>query len=116
MLVVAQPPVGEYGDQSQGRGQSSLWRGVFVAGTDLFVDERKQCGENQAERERDEEDGFDDKDDVPGIPALGERPEGTDSVVVGEVEENVAEASEAGVGKEQSPARGKVGVARLAAA
>ena len=40
----------------------------------------------------------------------------THSVVVGEVEENVAEAGEAGVGEEQSPARGKVGIADLAPA
>ena len=80
-----------------------------------MINENKR-GNNQAESEHDEQNGFDDEDEIPGDPAFGERPEGTDPVVVGEVEENVTEAGEAGINEEQSPARGKVGIARFAAA
>src|SRR5271169_5408699 len=118
MFVVAESPVGDDGEQGESRGKSSMWRGAraLAAGADLFVDQRKKCGENQTQRENDQEDGLDDEDDVPGIPTLGEGPEGTHSVVVGEVEENVAETGQAGVGEEQSPARRKVGITGFASA
>src|SRR6266478_5344425 len=115
MLVVAKSPVCEDGEQCENRGQPSSWH-ALAASADLFVDQRKQCRENQAESENDEQDGLDDEDDVPGDPALGKWPEGAHSVVIGEVEENVAEAGEAGVDEEQSPARRKIGIAGLASA
>src|SRR5258708_8692005 len=118
MLVVAKSPVCDYAEQSESRGYFSGWRGAraFAAGADLFVDQRKQCRENQAECENDEQDGLDDENYVPGNPTLGKRPEGAHSVIIGEVEENVAEAGEAGVGEEQSPARRKIGITGFAAA
>src|ERR1700687_631997 len=118
MLVVTKSPARDYGEQSENRGQSSRWHGsrTFVAGADLFVDQRKQCGENQSQRENDEQDGLDDEHDVPGNPALGEWPEGTHSIVISEVEENVAETGQAGIGEEQSPARGQIRIAGLTAA
>src|SRR6266446_3558548 len=115
MLVVAKSPVCEDGEQCENRGQPSSWH-ALAASADLFVDQRKQCRENQAESENDEQDGLDDENDVPGNPALGERPERAYSIVVGEVEENVAEPGQAGVGEQQSPARGKIGIAGFAAA
>src|SRR6267378_1359056 len=97
MLVVAKSPVCEDGEQCENRGQSSSWLGVrtFTAGADLFVDQRKQCGENQAECENDEQDRLDNENDVPGNPALGEWPERAHPIVISEVEENVAEAGQA---------------------
>src|SRR6266702_261677 len=115
MLVVAKSPVCEDGEQCENRGQSSS-RHAFAAGADLFVDQRKQCRENQAQRKNDEQDGLDDENDIPGDPALGKWPEGAHSVVVGEVEENVGKAGEAGVGEEQSPARRKIGITCFATA
>src|ERR1700675_2433830 len=43
MLIVAKSPAGEDGEHCENRGQSSSWLGVraFVAGADLFVDQRK---------------------------------------------------------------------------
>ena len=63
-----------------------------------------------------EHDGLEDENDVPGIPLLGKRPERAHAVIVGEVEQNVAETGEAGIEKEQSPARRKVGIFYLASA
>src|SRR6202162_235380 len=56
MLIVAKSPIREDGEQSENRGQSSSWLGAraFATSADLFVDQRKQCGENQAQRENDE--------------------------------------------------------------
>src|SRR5258708_25562030 len=115
MLVVAKSPVCEDGEQCENRGQPSSWH-AFAAVADLFVDQRKQCGENQAQRENEPQDGLDNENDVPGNPAFGERPERAYSIVVGEVEENVAEPRQAGGGEQQSPARRKIGIAGLASA
>jgi len=52
---------------------------------------------------------------VPGIPPLPKRPEGTDTVIVGEVEQNVAEAGDVCVCKQQSPSRRKIRIPRPAA-
>jgi hypothetical protein len=65
MLVVAQSPIGEDGDESDNRGQPSSGHRALVARADFFVDERKQCGDDQSEREHDQENGIDDEDDVP---------------------------------------------------
>src|ERR1700687_3196796 len=108
MLVVTKSPARDYGEQSENRGQSSRWHGsrAFVAGADLCVDQRKQCGKNQAQRENDEQDGLDDEHDVPGNPALGEWPEGTYSIVISEVEENAAETGQTGIREKQIQPRG----------
>ena len=47
---------------------------------------------------------------------LGKRPERAHAVVIGEVEQNVAESGEAGVEEEQSPARWEVRIFHLASA
>jgi len=49
------------------------------------------------EKQENEHDRLEDEDDVPGVPLFGERPEGAHAVVIGEVEQDVAEAGEAGV-------------------
>src|SRR6202030_1110172 len=61
-------------------------------------------------------DRLEDENDVPGIPALGEWPERPHAIVVGEVEQNVANAGEAGGEEEQSPTRRQVGIFQLATA
>ena len=58
---------------------------------------------------------FDDEDDVPRIPLLGKRPEGANPVVVGEIEQDVAETGQAGVEEQPAPARRQVGVVEFAA-
>jgi len=66
--------------------------------------------DDQSEREHDQENGIDDEDDVPRNPALGKRPERPDSIVIGEVEQNVAEAGQARVSVEQSQRGGRLGI------
>ena len=56
------------------------------------------------------------RSDIPGVPFLGKWPEGADAIVVGEVEEDVAEAGQAGVEEEESPARREIGIFYFAAA
>ena len=118
MLVVTQTPVGEDDEKSERGSELSLQRRMwaFVACADFFVDERKQAGKDQSQNESDKKNGLDDEDDVPGDPALRERPERADSVGGGVVEQNVAHTGEAGEGEEHSPARRKIGIARFAAA
>jgi hypothetical protein len=89
---------------------------AFAARSDLFVDQRKQSGENQAQGEDHQEHGLNDEDDVPGNPAFGEWPERTHSITSGEVEQNVAQSGEACEREQQSPARWKIGITSLAAA
>src|SRR5258708_12383912 len=115
MLVVAKSPVCDYAEQSESRGYFSGWRGAraFAAGADLFVDQRKQCRENQAECKNDEQDRLDDENDVPGNPALGEWPERANSIVIGEVEKNVTEAAHPTLGEDHSPPRRNIGIAGL---
>ena len=89
---------------------------VFAARADFLIDQGKQQWNGEAEKQHDEQDRLDDVDDIPGDPALGERPEGADSIGGRVVQQNVAEAGEAGIQKKQSPARRKIGIARFAAA
>ncbi len=82
---------------------------VFAAGADFLIDQGKEQWDGEAEKQHHEQDRLDDVDDIPGDPAFGERPERADAIAVCIVEENVAEAGEAGIQKKQSPARRKIG-------
>src|SRR5208337_1682403 len=114
VFVVAQSPERKYGGERDGRGDAP--GRTFLARADFLIDKGKQRGHGESENEDDEKDRLDDVNDVPGDPAFGERPEGTNSVAGRVVEQNVAEPGEAGIPEKQPPARGKIGVARLAAA
>jgi len=117
MLVVTQPPERTDGEESERGGDSAGWKFVWsAAGTNFPINERKQRGHDKAENQDDEYDRFVDVDDVPGVPAFGERPERTYAVAVGVVEEDVAEAGEAGIDEKQTPAGREIWVTSFAAA
>src|SRR5580704_12090769 len=98
MLEVTQSPEEDDGNQGTRGGGAAAW--AFLAGADFFVDEREERRDDQAENQEREHDRLEDENDIPRIPLLGERPERANAVVVGEIEQDVAEASEASV-KEQ---------------
>src|SRR5579863_741523 len=76
----------------------------------------KQCRKQKPRKQEDKEGRFNDKSDTPRIPRPPERPERAHAVVVGEVEQDVAEAGDVGEQKQQSPARRKIRNAGLASA
>ncbi len=65
--------------------------------TDFLVNQREERRNDQSEEQEAEQDGLEDENDVPGVPPFGKRPERAHAVIVGEVEQNVAEPGEAGV-------------------
>ena len=114
VLVVAQGPQERDGDEGEGGGDAAAW--TPSAGANFVVDQREEGRHDQSEQEAGEHDGLEDEDDVPGVPLFGEGPEGADAIVVGKIEEDVAESGEAGIEEKQSPARRKIWIFQLAAA
>ena len=91
-------------------------RGPRCAHADLLVDEGEQRGRDQAGQQQHPHHRLPDEDDVPGVPLLRERPERAHAVVVGEIEQNVAEPGKPGIEEKQSPARGQIWIFCLALA
>src|SRR6266702_2130781 len=76
----------------------------MLTGADLLAYESEKPGQNEGSEQGSEDQGFDDEDDVPGVPLAQERIEGADAVVVGEIEQDVGESGDAGEQVEPSPA------------
>ncbi len=114
VFVVAQSP--QQHDSGKREGGCNPATGTAVACTDFLVDQAEQRRNDQSQNQEGEHDWLDDEDDVPRIPLLGEGPEGAYAVVVGEVQQDVAEPGQTGVEEEQAPAGGQIGIFDFAAA
>ena len=114
MFVVANDPQKNDGDESES-GSGAAARAA-LARADFSVDQREERRDEQSEQEAGKHNGLEDENNVPGIPLLGKGPERSDAVVIGEVEQDMAKAGEAGKKEEQSPARREIWIFRLAAA
>ena len=101
-------------DADQGEGSSDTAARTSLAGTDFSVYQREEGRRNQSEQQAGEHDRLEDEHDVPGVPLFGEWPKRTDAVVVGEIEQDVAETGEAGVEEKQSPAWRKLWIFQFA--
>jgi len=117
----AETPKGDDGGEG-GDGPASSAEGL-TAGAYFAADktEEGRCDEGADEQEGD--DGFDDEDDGGGVPAGVEGEEGTDAVVVGVVEEDVAEQGDESEEVKAGPVDGggvtclpAMGIARFLAA
>lgn len=104
LLECAPAPEGDDGEEG-GDGPASSGVGG-AADADFGVDESEEVGGDEGEEEHCEDDGFEDEDEGAGVPAGVEGEEGTDAVVVGPVEEDVAEEGDEGEGVEEGPANG----------
>ncbi len=111
VLVVAEAP--QQGNEDQGGDGPAASARPALARADLLVDQPEQRGHHQAGDQGQGHERLDDEDDVPGVPGVVEGREGADTVVVGEVEEDVQHAAQTGIQEEQPPAGGERG--RLAA-
>src|SRR5205807_4600436 len=100
----------------QGKRRCQASARPSLAHANFFVDQGKQQWNNQSQKQQKPHDRLRNEDDVPRIPLLGERPEGAHAVVIGEVEQDVAEARKASVEEQESPARRQVGILGSAAA
>ena len=72
-------------------------RGPALSRADFFIDQREEGWNDQSEQQEAKHDGIEDEDNVPGVPLLGERPERANTVVVGEIEQDVAETGKASI-------------------
>ena len=114
MLVIPQSPHQNHTDQRRdGRHTSAR---TAAARPELFVDERKHRRSETTEDEQPQHEWLNNEYDVPRIPFLRKWPEWPNSVVVGEIEENVTEPGKAGIEKEHAPTRRQFRIVRLSAA
>jgi DNA ligase (NAD+) len=73
---------------------------------DFAADEAEERGGNEGDEEKQKDDRFEDEDEGAGVPARVEGEEGAYAVVVGPVEEEMAEEGDEGEEVEQAPADG----------
>lgn len=106
MLEIAKTPQGGNPSQRDNCGQAA--RRPFPACPDFFIHQPKQSGQHKTSDKKKQNEWLDDEHDVPGIPPLRKRPEWTHTVVVSEIQQNVAHSGEACVQKQQSPMRRKL--------
>src|SRR5437867_12407022 len=103
MLVIAESPASSHADQ--GDGGRNTTPGALLAGADLFVDQREEARQDQAQNHYHQQHRLNDEHDVPRIPAPREWPERTNTVVVGVVQKYVAESGQVRVAKPKYPKR-----------
>ena len=72
---------------------------------DFAIDQAEHGRSDEAGEQEDEHDRLEDEDDVPGVPVGIPGREGPHAVVVGEVEQDVAERGEEREAPEENPAR-----------
>ena len=104
LLHGAPAPEGDEGGECED-GPASSTVG-FAADADFGVDEAEEGWGNEREEQDHEDDWLEDEDDGACVPAGVEREEGSDSVVVGPVKQDVAEEGDEREGVEESPADG----------
>ena len=118
MFEIAQSPTGTNAKQCE-RGSEPSGRGLISTGparTDFLIYQRKEGGNGKAEKQKCQQYGLDDVDNVPRIPALGKRPVGANSITICVVEQDMTETRQTGIGKQYSPAGRKIRIASLATA
>src|SRR5271169_5437773 len=114
MLIVTKAPQQDHSEKGESGGDPAFRS--TAACPDFLVNEREKQRNNQSQEQEDEHYRLEDENNVPGVPFLGKWPERTDAVIVGEVEQDVADAGKACVEVKQSPARREIRVFELAPA
>ncbi len=90
MLYVTQAPEKENSGEREDGPAASAEAGSAAA--DFAFGEAEEAGDDERGEEQCPDDRFSDEDKTAGVPARVERKERTDAVVVGPVEQDVAEA------------------------
>src|SRR5215468_446080 len=103
MVIVAYPPHGA--DHKQRANRTPLSAKRLTTRTDFAAHESEDCGNQQTKQQSREHDGFEDEDNVPGVPVPVKRQEWTHTVVIGEIKQNMTEYSRNPKKEQQSPAR-----------
>src|SRR5215475_3819186 len=103
MVIVAYPPHGADHKQRANRTPPSAKH--LTTRADFAAYESEDCRNQQTKQQSPEHDGFEDEDNVPGVPVPVKRQERTHAVVVGEIEQNVTEDSQNPKKEQQAPAR-----------
>src|SRR5690349_2452040 len=106
MLRVTEPPQDARENEGDDGCMASAKFTAVLFFADLAVDQALERRCHESENKERKQNRLEDKDDVPGEPAVVERHERTHAVVVGEVEEDVAEAAEQREGVKHGPADG----------
>src|SRR5438067_13164382 len=104
MLVITEGPQRHHCKKSQRRGFAPA-RKRLVA--------REECGQNQPGDQKNIKCRLEDENYVPRIPLLPKWPERTYAVIVGEVEQDVADAGDIRENEQQPPAGVQSGEVRL---
>ena len=104
MLDEAQGPERGHGEKS-GDGPALSAEGGFAC-ADFAADEAEERRGDESDEENEKKDGLEDEDEGAGVPAGIEGEEGTEAVVVGPVEQQVAEQGDERETVEQAPADG----------
>ena len=107
MLDEANGPERSHGEQS-GDGPAPSAEGWFAC-ADFAADEAEEGRGDESDQEDEKEDGLEDEDEGAGVPARVEGKEGAEAVVVGPVQQEVAEQGDEGEAVEQAPADGGFG-------
>ena len=102
----AEGPKGDDGEESED-GPASSEEGLSACAY-FAVDESEEGGRDESEEEEEKDDGLEDEYDGAGVPVGVEGKEGADAVVVGPVEQEVAEQGDEGEAIEEAPADGGV--------
>src|SRR5205823_1663384 len=80
----------------------------FVVHPDFAIDKREEGGQYQTGEHQYEYHRLHNENDVPRVPSLGKRPQWAHSIVVGEIQQNVAQAREHREAIQQPPTRWKI--------
>jgi len=90
VFVVAHHPEEHDGGEGERCGEAD--RAGRARGRRFFIDQREERRGYQSEQEASEHDGLEDEDDVPGSTTFRKMARTDDAVIVGEIEQDVAEA------------------------
>src|SRR5438067_11764893 len=104
MLVITEGPQRHHGKKSQRRSLTPTRKRLAW---------REECGQNQPGDQKNIKCRLEDENCVPRIPLLPKWPERTYAVIVGEVEQDVADAGDIRENEQQPPSRGQIGDVRL---
>src|SRR5260221_13720213 len=89
MLIVAQAPHQNDPDQCESSRNSASR--AATPRSNFAVDQCRQCGQDKPEQQESEHHWLKNKNYIPRIPALRKRPERAHTVVIREIEQDVAQ-------------------------
>ena len=103
MLVIPNPPQAHNSNQRADCAPAPAK--LFFVCSDLAADETEYGGYYETQKQRQEHDWFHNEEYVPRVPMPVERHERAHAVVVGEVQQNMAECGDNPKKEQQSPTR-----------